>query len=486
MTTDPFRTSGDPGFDAGKMARRLKAFRPSSDHVNVMVAKAGATMLARARYLVRNNGYASNAVEAFASHSIGTGIRPNPVRTIPTDTRTALLEAWRFWTDEADADGLTDFYGLQDRIAREGFIAGEVFVRFRVRRPEDGLTVPLQLQVLPAEMLDPTYDFDFGNGIVIRNGIELDAIGRRRAYWFWRNHPGERPSPGTTNNERVRVPASEILHVYRATEAGQLRGISRFAPALVKLFSLDVYDDAELARKQTAAMFAGFVRNVNPEAFPEDGDAEDEEGGLLPLEPGLMQYLDPGEDVTFSAPADVGSNYDVFQYRTLLQVSSALGIPYPYLTGDMTKANYSNTRAALVDFRRRIEGYQWSVFVFAFCRPVWMRWLRLAQLSGAVSLPGFATREREYAYAEWLPPKMEWVDPLKDAKAEIEQIAAGLKSRSQAIIERGYDPEQVDEEIAADREREKRLGISFVSTSGAPPAGNPEDADPPPPNEGTA
>jgi capsid protein len=31
------------------------------------------------------------------------------------------------WTDETDAEGFTDFYGLQRRAAREVFIAGEVF-----------------------------------------------------------------------------------------------------------------------------------------------------------------------------------------------------------------------------------------------------------------------------------------------------------------------------------------------------------------------
>ena len=50
---------------------------------------------------------------------------------------------------------------------------------------------------------------------------------------------------------------------------------------------------------------------------------------------------------------------------------------------------------------------------------------------------------------------------MKDARAEIEQIEAGLKSRSQAIAERGFDAEQVDAEIAADKEREKTLGLTF-------------------------
>ena len=75
-----------------------------------------------------------------------------------------------------------------------------------------------------------------------------------------------------------------------------------------------------------------------------------------------------------------------------------------------------------------------------------------------------STRRREYLACGWLPPKWDWVDPAKDARAEIEQIRAGLKSRSQSIAERGYDIEEVDAAIAADRAREARLGLSFDST----------------------
>ena len=41
------------------------------------------------------------------------------------------------------------------------------------------------------------------------------------------------------------------------------------------------------------------------------------------------------------------------------------------------------------------------------------------------------------------------------------QIEAGLKSRTQALSERGYDAEQVDREIAAERKREATLGLDF-------------------------
>ncbi|MBX6330197.1 MAG: phage portal protein, partial [Pseudolabrys sp.] len=99
-----------------------------------------------------------------------------------------------------------------------------------------------------------------------------------------------------------------------------------------------------------------------------------------------------------------------------------------------------------------------------------------AVLAKAIDLPDYETRRREYIGCTWLPPKWDWVDPLKDARAEIEQIEAGLKSRTQALAERGYDAEQVDAEIAADKAREKSLGLTFGSPSpGTPPPSDQAD-----------
>ncbi len=95
--------------------------------------------------------------------------------------------------------------------------------------------------------------------------------------------------------------------------------------------------------------------------------------------------------------------------------------------------------------------------VFQMCRPVWARFMDVAVLAGALRLPGYDRRRAEYLACNWLPTKWDWVDPLKDANAEIAQIEAGLKSRTQAIAERGYDAEQINAEIAVERNRERRL-----------------------------
>jgi capsid protein len=59
-------------------------------------------------------------------------------------------------------------------------------------------------------------------------------------------------------------------------------------------------------------------------------------------------------------------------------------------------------------------------------------------------VPGFTSNPGAYLAVKWIPPKWDWVDPLKDRKAEIEAIEAGLKSRSDVIESEGHDAEEVD------------------------------------------
>ena len=481
-----FRRPKPGGSDAmrarleGAMAkRRLRGWNPPLENINALVASGGPRLLARSRELVVTNGYAANACEAFAANLVGDGIKPSSLIT-DAALRDQVQKLWLAWTDEADADGLTDFYGLQAMVAREMFVAGECFVRLRPRRAEDGLAVPLQLQLLQSEMLpfEKTETATAGNRI--RCGIEFDGIGRRVAYHFRRRHPGDSTDQRVAVPETVRVPAAEVLHVYRPIDAGQIRGLPHVAPAMVRLFLLDQYDDAELDRKKTAAMFAGFITKTAPEE-PMMGEAEADLDGaaLASLEPGTMQVLLPGEDVKFSSPADVGGGYEAFQYRTLLSVSASLGLPYHLVTGDVRQANYSSLRAELVEFRRRIGQLQHGVMAHQLCRPIWRRWLETAVLSGALDI-GNPTVARP---VQWIPPRWDWVDPLKDIQAQVLAMEAGITSRRKVVEATGYDVEEVDRENAADAKRVADLGLSYRASPGetqgarATPAARPDPGD---------
>ena len=202
-------------------------------------------------------------------------------------------------------------------------------------------------------------------------------------------------------------------------------------------------------------MFAGFVTRADPEdnVLVESGESTNFAG----LEPGTMQFLDPGEDVKFTSPSDVGGNYEAFMRHQLRSIAVGMGITYEQLTSDLTGVNYSSIRAGLIEFRRKASMIQHHMMVFQFCRPVWNRWCEIAEISGILKDCG------DLENVKWIPQGWDWVDPLNDQKAQKMAVRNGFKSRSEVVSECGYDAEERDEEIRKDNERADKMDIKFDS-----------------------
>jgi lambda family phage portal protein len=460
----------NPLHEAAGASRRSVSWLPSNPGAVAAMTATQTELRTKSRDLVRRNAWANAALESYVANAIGTGIKPQSLVADPT-IRERIQALWRDWTLDADAAGLTDFYGLQALACRAMLEGGEALIRIRYRRKEDGLAVALQLQVLEPEHLPVTLNTTAENGNVIRAGIEFDRLGRRVAYHLYRTHPEDgalAPMSGNGGMETVRVDASEILHMFRPLRPGQIRGEPWLARALVKLNELDQYDDAELVRKKTAAMFAGFITRLAPEDnLMGEGSADPNGVALAGLEPGTLQILEPGEDVKFSQPADVGASYAEFLRMQFRAVAAAMGVTYEQLTGDLTQVNYSSIRAGLLEFRRRCEALQHGVIVHQLCRPIWQAFIEQAVLEGALTLPGYArvgqAQRRAYLAVKWIPQGWQWVDPQKEFNAMLTAMRAGLLSRSEAISSFGYDAEDVDREIAADNARADALGLVFES-----------------------
>jgi lambda family phage portal protein len=452
-----FRAASD--YEAAAATRRTTGWAPSTGDINTLVFQSVDTLRSRSRDMVRRNPWATNALDAFIGNCIGTGIKPQSQHP-DAAVKEQIQALWLRWTDEADASGLTDFYGLQALACRSVMEAGECLVRLRPRLPKDGLSVPLQLQVLEAEHLPPNETRKLENGNYVRAGIEFNGIGKRVAYRIYREHPGDALNP-MASTEIVRVSADSVLHLFRPLRPGQLRGQPWLTQVLVKLYELDQYDDAELVRKKTAAMFAGFVtKNAPQDSLLGEANPDSTGAALAGLEPGTLQVLLPGEDVKFSSPADVGATYETFMRVQLRSIAAGMGITYEQLTGDLTGVNYSSIRAGLLEFRRRCEQFQHQVIVFQMCRPIWQAWIDAAVLSGALPKAQDLT---PYYDVKWIPPGFAWVDPLKDIKAQIMAVRAGFKSRAEVVSEQGYDAEGIDSEIAADNARADSLGLEYDS-----------------------
>lgn len=472
-------------YDAAGTGRRANGWSAPEGPLNTLAIPNLQRLRKRARAAVRNDPYGYAAIDHRVSNLIGTGITPR-ARIKDESLRTALHELWEDWVDEADADGLLDFYGLQALVARMVEESGECFVRLRPCRPGNGLAVPLQLQVLAPEFVPMDKTETARNGNRIKAGIEFDLLGRRVAYWMHRKHPGDALDPGQYH-QMVRVPAAEVLHIFEPTEAGQLRGVPHLAPVLLRLKSLSNYDDAVLFRQEVANLFAGFIRKPSTEGAyqqvdPVTGAAPhfDSDGftPMVGLEPGSMQELLPGEEIEFSSPPDAGNTYVDFMRQQLQAAAAGVGLPYELLSGDMRDVNDRVMRVILNEFRRRIEQLQFGLYVHQLCRPVRAAWLDMAYLSGALQLPDYGTRRREYLRTRWVPQGWAYIHPVQDVQSRQMEVAAGFTSRSEVVLRSGYDAEQIDQENAEDNARTERLGLHYASTATAPEPNDKEEPTP--------
>lgn len=439
-------TTATRSFEAATPGRRRL---PEMAQPRAVTTASAGTLMRRARYARANAPLASAATIAFVSAMTGTGIKPQ------ASSVAELAAAFETWTDDADATGATDWYGLQAATAEGLMVDGEAFFIVSM-----GPTGP-RLSQLDPDQIDRSLFRTLANGGAIEGGVEVDASGRPQAYWVLPRAPGAIDF----HYAAQRIDARDIIHVFEKRWPGQVRGVSMFAPILQRLADLDSAQDAQLTRQKVAAMLTGFITDVNgtrPNFGPDD---ELKDGAIeASLEPGTMQELPPGRDVRFSDPAKVGAEVIEFMSLTADEVAAGLGMPPFVLTGRLGEVNFSSARVGLVQFRRRIEALQYSTIVHQMCRPVWQRFVTWMILTGRYNAPDFEANPRKYFKVNWIPPKNEWLDPLKDVTAEIAAIRAGLISRRQAVAARGLDIDSLDAEIAADRAREAALRIAFDTT----------------------
>jgi len=457
-------------YEGAGTGRRMSTWGMSDAGPNATLFSSLSTLRARSRELSRNDPQINGAIDCLVSNIVGMGISPR-WQLDNSKTKKRLQELWLDWTQEADVNEQFDFYGLQATICRAIIEAGEVFVRFIPQR--NGI-VPLKIQVLEADHLDAAYNTVAPNGNEIRMGIEFDGTGKRTAYWMFTEHPGETFLTVANQFERVRIPASEILHAFQPLRPGQQRGRPWLASVILTIHDLNEFNDAELVRKKSAAMFGGFVTRPIDDSYqtPPFGKEDEEapaDDPIIQMQPGTFPVLAPGDNVTFSEPADVGGNYECFVKHQERRVARGLGgLTYEKFTGDLTGVNYSSIRAGNLEFQRQCKQFVFNVMAYQICRPVAKYWLSQVSLSNAMPLPGYLSNPASYQRIKWTIDGWPWVDPLKDLKASTGLVRSGFSSRTQEVAERGLDVEALEEEIRADNERADELGLFFDSDTRTP------------------
>lgn len=423
-------------------------------------------LVRRSRDMLRKNPWARRAIDRYVANVIGTGIKPRSTHP-NADIRRALHDSFERFSDQCDVDGATNYYGQQVMTLTAALEGGDGFARFRPRRREDGLRIPLQIQLLEAEMVP--FELTEARGPnIIRAGIEFDALGRRRGYHMLRHHPSDM-APVLNTGLPVFVPRDVVSHVYKPLRPGQVRGVPQLAQVLLPLYELDQYTDAELVRKKVQAMITGFITKSLGDDTPPPLGPEGQFAGAAPsgtelvdLQPGTFPVLNWGEDVKFSQPTDIGAGTNDFVKYLLRYVAAGTPLTFEQLTGDTSDANYSTFRGMLLEFRREVEMFQACFFVHQFCKPTWRQFIIAAVLAGDIDFADYRDHPDWYG-CRWVPHGFKWVDPLKEVQALVKAIRAGLISRTDAAQLSGFDAEIIDAQMAEDNVRADAAGLAYDS-----------------------
>lgn len=422
-----------------------KSSRTAGWHTNSRSQNAEAkgqlnTLRDRARYLVRNVPYATSAVRGIVNNVVGYGIQAR-IKAVTGNEgyQKRYQQLWDSWanTTQCDADGRCTLAGLQELVLRTVVESGECIIRRRIRRANDPmkLAVPMQLQVLEPDFIDESKDgINPDNGNTLVQGKEFDGRGRCVAYWLFTQHPGDYGYQASLTRESIRIDAAEVCHVYRIDRPGQVRGVTWFAPVMIRIKDFDEYEDAQLLRQKVAACFSVFVYDA---VAPASG--LNVQSGELPPEkvtPAMIEILPPGKDVKFASPPGV-DGYSDYASVSMHMIATGLGIPYSLMTGDQSQTNFASGRMGWLDFNRSVESWRWNMMIPQFLECVRGWFEDSAKLVGLMEPVRF----------NWSEPPREMINPKEEIAALREKIRSGYPW-SRAMADQGYDPDQLIAEIA--------------------------------------
>jgi lambda family phage portal protein len=464
-----------------------------------------------ARDMVRNNAYAWGVVDTIVSSVVGCGIKAQSTYETPEGEDIEELndvrdKVWSEWCEVCDVNGQYTFEEMQAAIQREIVEAGEVLVRI-VRTPENvfhGILrpVPLALELIEADRLAGDKDTyaarlsaDSGNRII--RGVEVDDLGKPVAYWIYKDHPLQ-PYAFTRTPERI--PANEVLHLFRRDRVGQTRGVTWFAPALSWIRDLGTYVDNELQASAVASCFTVAIKSHTPigNLFDPDGGTGTDAAGNRQryVEPGMIMELAPGEDVVGLNPGRPNAGAEPWIGLILRGIAVGTGLSYEVVARDYSQTSYSSSRTSQLEDRRRFRCWQ-QYLIRHLLQPVWDAFSDAAAIS---AIQGFATStelledRRKFAPVEWQTPEWEWVDPQSEQTASEMALNSFTDTYQNVLGSRGRSFRSVFYQRAKEERMRKKLGlitpeerqqqISAAQTQQAAQASTPEAAESAPANNG--
>jgi len=440
----------------------------------------------RSRDLVRNDGTAAGIVTTMTSNVVGTGIIPQSnvdMESLGIDETTAedfqrkAERCWERWVPHADAGNRMSFWEIQNLIESQILQNGEVII-IPEMIDEPGRPYFRALNIIESDRLETPSDLRSNKNI--RSGVEIGARGEPVAYWIRKTHPGDityTEKRMSTSENFIRYEAKNkygqwnVWHRYWIKRPGQTRGVPFFAPVINKFKDLAEYMEAELVAQRVAACFSLFIKKTNPyDAAIGRADSTSGTKRLEEMEPGMVEYLAPGEDITSFNPQRPGAQFDPFIEKVLRFIGTGLALPYELVFKDFSKTNYSSARAAILEARKFFK--QEQVWLSEkICQPTWEMLMDEAYLRGDIEAKDYFKQREHWTRARWIAPGWGYIDPEKEINASITAIENNISSLADECASHGRDYEDIMKQRAKEEKLRKELGLEKAQPKAKVPVG---------------
>lgn len=475
--SDPHHLSGR--YQAARPTRLDEFWYPITKNINTLVATEAPIIRVRVQQLVRDFPFFARACKVMVNYTVGTGITYHPMildnnGRLNTKLNSALEDAWSFWGDEIDPQGMLDVYGMQALAKRQEVESGE-FICVLTRSNNPNRYLPIGLRFYESDYLTSRYArdaqgnllWDASSGIIppniptaILSGVEYNTItGEVLAYHLADPH-------GYTVLPPVRVPAQYVAHGFDVLRPNQKRGISCFVTAILIAHSLGEIMNAELDAQQMAAKWLAFIETADAQGFQQmrqiqtNSKYPEKNQKIQYIQNAIVEYLRPGEKMNFSASNRPGTNFEPFVKLILRMIAIVTDQSYEILSGDYSGLSYSNLKAIRNDMIEAYDSIQ-NRHIFQFCKPVQKWFLDTLFLSGKVPMPGYVQNPAPYFKAFWQSAGHRSIDPLREGKANTEAMKTLVMSPQEVCRARGKDLDDVLAEFSVAQKKAEALGIDL-------------------------
>ena len=292
------------------------------------------------------------------------------------------------------------------------------------------------------------------------HGVKTSPAGKALAYCIC-----ERCKQTGDFRYKTVIPARHILMHGFYSRFDQVRGISPLASAINTFADLYEAQEFALAKAKLSQYFGiKFIRDADEAPALVEGEGEFQEKPPYEFKfgkgPQLLD-LDPGDDAQFLESQTPSTEFQSFSEQMIASAIKALDIPTTFY--DSRRSSYSASRQELLLYEQSAQIKRNDVRDLLNHLTHWR--LSLSLEDGMLALPaGMPLSDLKW---EWIANGLPWIDPLKEAKADIAMVEAGLRSRQEIAKSRGRDWQTIADELATEKAYMQKKGLCAQTTESA-------------------